>query len=236
MRYQKNLTGTEAVIITGNAGAATIGGGQVNQIELGAGFATIPGGFSNYVNNTATYSFAGGYYAEAAHSGSFVWSDSSLAKYTLSTNDNSWTVRSIGGARFITAVNAGGTPVSGVTLPAGGTAWATISDQNAKKNFTLVNDKDILDKLAAVPVESWNYKWEKDSDVPNIGPMAQAFKAAFYPGRDNKSITTLEFDGVELAAIQGLNQKLNDRDAEIQKLQKQLDDLQALVKQLAARK
>ena len=37
------------------------------------------------------------------------------------------------------------------------------------------------------------------------GAMAQDFKAAFYPGRDDKSISTLEFDGVELAAIQGLN-------------------------------
>ena len=41
--------------------------------------------------------------------------------------------------------------------------------------------------------------------------MAQDFKAAFYPGTDDKSITTLEFDGVELAAIQGLNQKLEAR-------------------------
>jgi len=40
--------------------------------------------------------------------------------------------------------------------------------------------------------------------------MAQDFKAAFYPGRDNKCITTLEFDGVELAAIKGLNQKLEE--------------------------
>jgi hypothetical protein len=51
------------------------------------------------------------------------------------------------------------------------------------------------------------------------------FKSAFYPGRDDKSITTLEFDGVELAAIQGLNQKLETetkvKDAEIQDLKKE---------------
>ena len=41
----------------------------------------------------------------------------------------------------------------------------------------------------------------RNNDVPNIGPMAQDFKAAFYPGRDDKGISTLEFDGVELAAI-----------------------------------
>jgi predicted RNase H-like nuclease (RuvC/YqgF family) len=47
--------------------------------------------------------------------------------------------------------------------------------------------------------------------------MAQDFKAAFYPGRDDKSISTLEFDGVELAAIQGLNQKLETENAELRK-------------------
>jgi len=79
--------------------------------------------------------------------------------------------------------------------------------------------------------------------VPNIGPMAQDFKKAFYPGRDDRGITTLEFDGVELAAIQGLNQKLNEKDAEIQTLKQQNDslaqrltDLEATVKQLAPQK
>ena len=38
--------------------------------------------------------------------------------------------------------------------------------------------------------------------------MAQDFKAAFYRGRDDKVITTLEFNGMELAAIQGLNEKV----------------------------
>jgi uncharacterized coiled-coil protein SlyX len=79
--------------------------------------------------------------------------------------------------------------------------------------------------------------------VPNIGPMAQDFIHAFYPGRDDKGISTLEFDGVELAAIQGLNQKLNEKDAEIQTLKTQhdllverLNELEAAVKQLATQK
>ena len=38
--------------------------------------------------------------------------------------------------------------------------------------------------------------------------MAQDFKAAFYRGRDDNVITTLEFNGMELAAIQGLNEKV----------------------------
>ena len=82
----------------------------------------------------------------------------------------------------------------------------------------------MLNKLAGMPVSQWNYNWEKDTDVPNIGPMAQDFKAAFYPGRDDKGISTLEFDGVELAAIQGLNQKLDQR---CQSLESQLGKKEA---------
>jgi len=90
--------------------------------------------------------------------------------------------------------------------------------------------------LAGIPVEKWNYKWEAVTNTPHIGPMAQDFKAAFYPGRDDKSISTLEFDGVELAAIQGLNQKLNEKDAEIQQLKQSVLELQQTVSQLTQKK
>ena len=67
--------------------------------------------------------------------------------------------------------------------------------------------------------------------------MAQDFKAAFYPGRDDKGITTLEVDGVALAAIQGLNQKLEEqlktRDAEIRELRRTLAEVQSALRALA---
>jgi len=77
-----------------------------------------------------------------------------------------------------------------------------------------------------------NYKWEDDATTPHIGPMAQDFKSAFYPGTDDKSITTQEFDGVELAAIQGLNQSLKEKDAQIQALEKSVAELKEMVKTL----
>ncbi len=68
--------------------------------------------------------------------------------------------------------------------------------------------------------------------------MAQDFKQAFYPGRNDKTITTLEFDGVALAAIQGLNQKVEEQraelkaeDAQLQALQQRLVTLEQLVSQ-----
>jgi uncharacterized coiled-coil protein SlyX len=62
--------------------------------------------------------------------------------------------------------------------------------------------------------------------------MAQDFKAAFYPGTDDKTITTQEADGVALAAIQGLNQKLTDKEAELAAQREQLGSLQERLKSL----
>jgi hypothetical protein len=54
---------------------------------------------------------------------------------------------------------------------------------------------------------------------------------------DDKHIATVDEEGVALAAIQGLNQRLNDKlsekDAEIRQLQQNVAKLQELVAQLA---
>jgi hypothetical protein len=211
---------------------ATVGGGLANQATNF--YATVAGGANNLAGGQ--YSFAAGQQAQALHQGAFVWADSQSNPFA-STAPDQFSARATGGVRFVTGVDTGGNPAAGVQLAAGGTAWATVSDQNAKKNFASVSGQKILAQLAAVPVEKWNYKWEADTNTPHIGPMAQAFKAAFYPGRDDKSITTLEFDGVELAAIQGLNEKLEARtgqlEAENAELKQRLAELEARVKQLA---
>jgi predicted nuclease with TOPRIM domain len=77
--------------------------------------------------------------------------------------------------------------------------------------------------------------------VQHIGPMAQDFRAAFgLDGADDKHISVVDESGVALAAIQGLNQKLEEqakeKDSEIQNLEQKLDELQAVVSRLAARK
>ena len=60
--------------------------------------------------------------------------------------------------------------------------------------------------------------------------MAQDFYAAFGVGKDDKHITTIDADGVALAAIQGLYQLLGERDTEISTLQDRLTALEELVK------
>ena len=193
---------------TGGGVLATVSGGSGNVASGSA--STVPGGLDNAA--TADYSLAAGKRAKADNLGSFVWADSSEFDFH-SALANQFAVRCTGGAKFVTAIDATGAQTAGVRLQAGDTAWSAISDRNRKKNFAAVDGKAVLEKLAAMPVQAWNYKWESDTNTPHLGPMAQDFKAAFYPGRDDKSISTLEFDGVELAAIQGLNQKLESENA-----------------------
>jgi hypothetical protein len=58
--------------------------------------------------------------------------------------------------------------------------------------------------------------------------MAQDFAAAFGLGENDTTIATIDADGVALAAIQGLNQKLETENAALR------DDLDTLRAELAA--
>jgi hypothetical protein len=108
-----------------------------------------------------------------------------------------------------------------------------------KKEFARVDTRQVLETLALLPITRWRYQWESNSAPLHLGPMAQDFKAAFYPGADDKRITTLEADGVALAAIQGLNQKLEEKlqqkEAEMTELRQAVAELKGLVSRLAAK-
>jgi len=61
----------------------------------------------------------------------------------------------------------------------------------------------VLDKVASLPISRWSYKSERG--VSHVGPMAQDFYAAFKLGADDKHITSIDEDGVALAAIKALH-------------------------------
>ncbi len=113
-----------------------------------------------------------------------------------------------------------------------GTVTATTfnppSDRNLKENFTPVSPREVLDKVTALPISRWNFKG--DTATPHVGPMAQDFHAAFALGTDDKHIATVDADGVALAAIQGLNQKVEEKDARIAELERRLEKLEQLVR------
>ena len=117
-----------------------------------------------------------------------------------------------------------------------GTTWQNGSDRNSKENFAAIKPADVLARVAALPITEWKYKVEPDG-TEHLGPMAQDFHAAFgLNGPDDKHIATVDEEGVALAAIQGLNQKLNEKDAEIEALQQSVAELKQLVQTLAEKK
>lgn len=99
------------------------------------------------------------------------------------------------------------------------------SDRNKKDGFKEVDPREILAKVAAMPITRWHYK--TDADVPHIGPVAQDFHAAFGLGSDNLHIATVDADGIALAAIQGLSQIVEEKDSEIDALKEKVAAMEA---------
>lgn len=81
-------------------------------------------------------------------------------------------------------------------------SWTSVSDRNAKENITPVNPQVILELLAEVPVSTWNYN-AQDDGVRHMGPMAQGLYAAFELGLGDKSIDTVDPDGVDWPRSRG---------------------------------
>jgi len=106
-------------------------------------------------------------------------------------------------------------------------AFSQASDRNAKENLTPIDPQEILEKVAALPLSEWNYR--QDPGTRHVGPMAQDFHAAFGVGPDERHITTVDADGVALAAIQGLNRKLEASRRENAELRDRLERLERLV-------
>ncbi len=208
-----------------NGSRSAILGGENNRIT--GGFGAILGGRECEVLAEAGFALGRQVKIANVHPGAILFADNTQEDFN-STAFNEFAVRAGGGVRMVTAVDNDGTPTAGVRLAGGGSAWLTISDRNAKENFERVDVKDVLERLAAIPVETWNYKTQ-DASVRHMGPMAQDFSAAFGLGPDKKRISTLDADGVALAAIQGLHAIVKERNAEIAALTARLERIEAML-------
>jgi len=156
-------------------------------------------------SNTEYYRTAGG----------FAW-------YKGGTHNNGQ--NNAGGGTTMMLLSSSGLTVNGT--------FVNSSDRNAKQDFAAVNPQAVLDKVAAMPITQWVYK--TDTGTRHIGPMAQDFYAAFNVGPDERHITTVDEGGVALAAIQGLDQKVAEKEVEIQTLKQQNEALAAQLQSLAA--
>ncbi|MFQ5528596.1 MAG: tail fiber domain-containing protein [Thermoanaerobaculia bacterium] len=105
------------------------------------------------------------------------------------------------------------------------------SDRSAKENFEAVDAQAVLEKVASLPISTWNYRDNEDS-VRHMGPMAQDFRQEFGLGATDKGISVIDTDGVALAAIQGLYQQLQDREAKLRGLEQTNSELAGVLAEL----
>jgi trimeric autotransporter adhesin len=230
-----------------------VSGGQQNTAN--GQNATVSGGDQNMATNEGATVSCGEVNTAGGEDSTVSGGDNNHASAFLAMVDGgrfntaSGVVATVSGGFNNTATNEG-TPTTSFQVglaTCNGLTWNNSSDRNSKEDFTAINPRAVLEKVSSMPITEWKYKVETHG-IQHIGPMAQDFHAAFdLDGADDKHISTVDEGGVALAAIQGLNQKLqselNRQDSENAKLKQQnellferLNELEMAVKSISEKK
>lgn len=101
-----------------------------------------------------------------------------------------------------------------------GCAPACVSDRDLKREITPIDEREVLDSLARVPMSTWSYSTDRP-DVRHMGPMAQDFHAAFGLGASDRSYDPIDAHGVAFASIQALYAMVQEQGARIDRLEKE---------------
>lgn len=204
-----------------NPQLATISGGLGNLAD--GLYSMIPGGDFNHA--AGDRSFAAGHRAKANNIGDFVWADSNDFDFSAGT-DNRFRVRATGGIQFVVGIDSGtGATTWSCVVTNMDASWSCSSDRNAKENFEAIDGADVLEKVGRLSILKWNAKGAEPS-VKHVGPMAQDFRAAFGLGSDDKMISTIDLEGVALAAIQGAKVQIEALEAKNAQLEERLRALE----------
>ncbi|MFO1311193.1 MAG: tail fiber domain-containing protein [Burkholderiales bacterium] len=245
---------------TASGYASTVGGGVGNQATglrstVAGGYGNSASGDNSFAGGDGSSaggfsSLAAGVGAKASHDGSFVWSGWAIgaASYASSFAANSvrfagehgfrvdyYSPNGVGGSGtrwvYFGDLDAGKSinAWNGAYLSDAG-VWTNTSDRNLKDDFAAIDARSVLERVVALPIAEWRYKSEPMA-TRHVGPMAQDFHAAFGLGSDDTHIGTVDESGIALAAIQGLNAKLEakiaERDARIDAQARRIAELES---------
>jgi hypothetical protein len=137
---------------------------------------------------------------------------SGKVRFAITSNgNNTWTFDNTPSANQF-SISKVGTGVSEFTVSANGdgrfvgksyaSEHVNTSSRSSKVDFRDVQESQVLEKLASLPISSWRYKNQSESER-HIGPVAEDFRATFNLG-DGKTISTVDANGVALTAIKAL--------------------------------
>ncbi len=213
------------------------------------GFTAIAGGLYAFAEgNTATASgvasvalgtaatASGDYSVAIGHNistnlktGSFFLADSDpFNKGIRIVGSNDQMCMRFNGGYYLISSNSGAD--IGVQVSSGGNSWSVISDVRLKENFLPVDEEDFLQKIATLPLTTWNYKGQDPQHFRHFGPMAQDIYTAF--GKDGLGtigcdtlINQQDLIGVNLIAVQALEKRTELLNTENQQLKNEVMEL-----------
>lgn len=162
---------------------------------------------------TAANAISMGQTAYANHASAMIINGQNLGNTFYSSAANRFSAVFPGGFDMCTSLGMGQvcTGGVGVKLDTGASAWASLSDRNAKKNIVELDEQDelyVLKKLKDLPISTWIYKVSMDGSPNNIGPMAQDFNEVFAKVfklfSNDKQISENDVAGINLVATKAL--------------------------------
>jgi len=231
-----------------SAGASNVCSGfactAIGYTVRAGGQGSVALGYRTTANND--YSVALGYRASNnTHTGTMVMGDESTTDSVRNQADNEFRIRYNGGIRLRVSTAANGnTPGAGgnvgcdltVAVP----SWTCASSRTVKENFRTVDGEDVLARIRAMPITTWNMIGG-GREVRHLGPVAEDFYQAFGLGIGETTIGMGDIDGVNLAGVkaleartQQLRQELDARTAEVAQLRGDVAELRAQVQALIA--
>jgi len=241
-----------AVTVSGTAGfssgASNVCSGfactAIGYTVRAGGQGSVALGYRTTANND--YSVAIGYRASNnTHTGTMAMGDESTTDSVRNQADNEFRIRYNGGIRLRVSTAANGnTPGAGgnvgcdltVAVP----TWTCASSRTVKENFRAVSGEDVLLRIRAIPVSTWNMIGA-DQQIRHMGPVAEDFYQGFGLGLGPTTIGLGDIDGVNFAAVKALEvrttdlqNQLNQRTGEVTELRGEVAELRAQVQALIA--
>jgi hypothetical protein len=202
--YQNTASGRQATVAggddnTASGGGAFVGGGYRN---TASGLdATVAGGRSNTADGA--YSFATGRGADTnGNDGAVVFGDSSYE-----------------------AIQAQGSDEIRSQMEMYAPSFNTTSARSEKTDVECVDPQTALDGVVSLDIRTWEL--DHQAEGRHMGPMAGEFRETFGLGSDEDSIASVDADGVLFAAVQALDDELEDKEAQLEDQRSQLEDQRA---------
>jgi len=203
---QQNTTGTENTAIGDGAGYNVKTGTNNTFLGAGANCGTL---------GTVTNSTAIGNSATVSADNTFILGNAAVTGWGFGVGPGSRAIK----------VGSSASNGNGAYLTLGGT-WTDASARWKKEDFQKQDPQKILEKIKQLPVTKWKYKGTEHEY--HYGPMADDFHKLFSVG-DDSSISDMDKTGVLFLGMQQLIKMNDEKDARINELQKQIDELKAMI-------